>query len=117
MPSPITVTNFNTNPVTIARDSFGIAEGGIRLADVTVPIALNTGWNTGGKPPTSDSACQQAGTYVPFDQGTLNALYRNHGSYVSKVARATNDNVRDGFILEEGGETIKDEAAESSVGH
>ena len=51
MPSPITVTDFSTNPVTIARDSFGIAEGGIQLADVTVPIALNTGWNTGGKPP------------------------------------------------------------------
>jgi hypothetical protein len=117
MPVPITVTNFTTNPVTVARDSFGIALGGIRLADVSVPIALNNGWNAGGKPPTSDSTCQQTGTYIPFDQATLNALYRNHGSYVSKVAHATNDNVRDGFLLEEGGETIKDEAAESSVGH
>jgi len=117
MPSPISVTDFSTNPVTLARDSFGIAEGGIRLADVTLPIALNTGWNTGGKPPTSDSTCQQTGTYIPFGQATLKALCRNHGSYVSKVAGATNANVRDGFILEEDGETIKDEAAESSVGH
>jgi len=116
MPEPITVTDFSTSPVTLARDRFGIAEGGIRLADVSVPIALNTGWNTGGKPPVSDTACQQAGTYVPFDQATLKALYPNHASYVSKVARATNDNVRDGFILEGDGETIKDAAGESSVG-
>jgi hypothetical protein len=117
MPEPITVTDFNTNPVTVARDSFGIVRGGIRLADVDVPIALNNGWNSGGKPPTSAFSCRQTGTHIPFDQATLDALYRNHGNYVSKVAHVTNDNVRDGFLLEEDGEFLKDQAANSSVGH
>ena len=117
MPEPITVTDFTTSPVTVARDAFGIVKGGIRLADVDVPIALNTGWNAGGVPPTSATSCQQAGTYIPFDQATLDVLYRNHGKYVSAVAHVTNDNVRDGYLLDEDGEIIKEDAAESSVGH
>ena len=47
---------------------------------------------------------------------TLDSLYRNHGKYVSGVAHVTNDNVRDGYLLEEDGELIKEDAGESSVG-
>ena len=79
MPQPLTVLNFNTTPVTFARDSHGLALGGIQLADTVVPTALNNGWNTGGKPPTSNGSCQQAGTHVPFDQATVNALVSRPG--------------------------------------
>jgi hypothetical protein len=99
MPQPLTVLNFNTTPVTFARDSHGLVQGGIRLADIAVPTALNNGWNTGGKPPTSASSCQQAGTHVPFDQATLGALYSSANSYVLSVMLAAKQNVLSGFIL------------------
>ena len=101
MAQPLTVLNLNTTPVTFARDSFGLALGGIQLADTVVPTALNNGWNAGGKPPTSSGSCQQAGTHVPFDEATLNALYPDVGGYVLKVMRAAKKNAIDGYILPE----------------
>ena len=40
-----------------------------------------------------------------------------HFEIGSSVAHITNDNIRDGYLLEEDGEIVKDDAAESSVGH
>jgi hypothetical protein len=99
MPQPLTVLDFNTTPVTFARDSHGLALGGIQLADTVVPTAINDGWNTGGKPPTSASSCQQAGRHNPFDQATLNTLYPVTGAYVLSVMRAAKKNALDGYIL------------------
>lgn len=99
MPAPITVTDFTTSPPTVDRDSFGIARGGIRLPDVTVPTATNTGWNTGGKAPTTDGTCRQAGTSVAFTDAQLRTLYTSHADYVSKVAAAVPALVSAGFIL------------------
>jgi len=110
------VLDSSTSPATVARDQYGIVEGGIRLADVDVPIALNNGWNTGGKGTTAAISCQQAGTYVPFTDATLATLYPTHASYVSKVIAATNKAVRDGFILKDDADTIIDEADRSSIG-
>ncbi|HEV7708363.1 MAG TPA: alpha/beta hydrolase domain-containing protein, partial [Asanoa sp.] len=62
---------------TLARDSFGIAKGGIRLPAVAVPIALNASPNSPG------FFCSIFGNYEPFSPAVLDALYRNHGSYVS----------------------------------
>jgi len=101
MPQPLTVLNFNTTPVTFARDSNGLVLGGIQLADTAVPTALNNGWNTGGKPPTSNGSCQQAGTHVPFDQATLSALYPSLGAYTYQVLVAAKNNAIAGYILPE----------------
>lgn len=93
-----------------ARNELGLAQGGIQLSQVAVPIALNTGTNGG------ESFCLLFGTYQPFDQSLLASLYRNHGAYVSRVAQVNNGNVAAGFILAaDGAENIK-EAAQSTIG-
>jgi Alpha/beta hydrolase domain/Repeat of unknown function (DUF5648) len=114
MREPI-IVNYATNPLTLGRDRFGLAHGGIRLPDVTVPIALNSGWNAGGKPPTSDTTCQQAGTHVPFDQATLQSLYASHADYVAKVRAAAQRNVQEGFLLQADADRIVAEADASDV--
>ena len=95
----------------LARDSFGIAQGGIRLAAVAVPTATNASPNSPG------FFCSLFGQYLPFDAATLARLYPTHGSYVAKVARVTDQNVKAGFILGPDAWTTVEEAAHSSIGH
>ena len=95
----------------LARDTFGNVLGGIRLSQHAVPTATNTGLNT----PLA-SVCRHMGSYMPFDQPTLDALYPEHGTYVSKVAQTTIENLRNGFIVvEDAIATIRD-AAHSGIG-
>jgi hypothetical protein len=116
MPSPLLISDSSTDPPTLERDRFGIAVGGIRLPDVTVPTATNTGWNTGGHDPALTGACQQAGTHRPFDQATLDALYPTHKDYVSRVVRATRENIRQGYLLKEDGAIIIRAAFAAPIG-
>ncbi|GIF66623.1 hypothetical protein Ais01nite_46580 [Asanoa ishikariensis] len=95
---------------TLARDSFGIATGGIRLAAVAVPTAVNASPNSPG------FFCSIFGNYEPFSPAVLDALYPTHGSYVSKVNHVTDQNVRDGYLLPADAKTIKREAARSRIG-
>jgi hypothetical protein len=104
------ITLASTSPVVIARDGFGNALGGIRLADMVVPTALNTGQNTG------PGLCSVRGRTVPFDVATLAALYPRHGDYVAAVKDATKQNVADGFLLPEDAETTRDQADRSIIG-
>jgi Alpha/beta hydrolase domain len=78
---------------TKARDELGLVLGGIRLSQVEVPTALNTGDNGG------QSFCVLFGTHVPFDDATLDQLYPRHGPYVGAVARTDRRNVRAGYIV------------------
>jgi hypothetical protein len=98
MAEPVGVDLSHSPPV-LVRDELGLARGGIRLADVEAPVAMNTGWNRGGVPPVSDTACQQAGTHQPFDAATLRRLYPTREDYLRKVREVTERNVRDGFLL------------------
>jgi hypothetical protein len=92
------------------RNELGLALGGIQLSQVSVPTALNTGSNSG---PTF---CILFGTHVPFGDAQLDGLYRNHGQYVSAVARTDEGNVQAGFLLESDAEENQREAAHSGVG-
>src|SRR5436853_541311 len=74
----------------IARDQFGNGLGGIRLAEMEVPVA-----HEGGE------TCGLGGTHVPFTTAALDALYPNHGTYVSRVVHAANASVEAGFVLPE----------------
>ena len=94
----------------LARDSFGIAKGGIRLAAVDAPIATNASPNSPG------FFCSIWGQYIPFDAANLDDLYPTHGKYVSKVARINEQNVKDGYLLRSDAQTIKHEATQSSIG-
>jgi hypothetical protein len=95
---------------TKVRNELGLAQGGIQLSQVAVPTALNTGSNSG------PSFCILFGTHVPFSQEQLDALYRNHGKYVSAVTRVDNANVGAGYLLRPDAQENHREAAHSSVG-
>lgn len=75
------------------RDALGLAVGGIRLSQVAVPTALNTGDNTG------PSFCVLFGTYRPFDEATLDTMYPSHGRYVLSVAATDAHNLLAGYLL------------------
>jgi Alpha/beta hydrolase domain len=72
----------------VMRDRHGIILGGIRLAEVDAPVALE-----------SAELCGLGGTHVPFDTATLNTLYPTPAAYVSKVTAASNAAVKAGFLL------------------
>ena len=95
---------------TKARNELGLALGGIRLSQVDVPTALNTGDNAGA------SFCVLFGTHIPFSDAVLDLLYPNHGRYVSAVTRVDNRNVRDGFIVRADARENHQEAAHSDIG-
>ena len=95
---------------TKVRNELGLAQGGIQLSQVAVPTALNTGSNSG------PSFCILFGTHVPFGAEQLDALYRNHGKYVSAVTHADSANVEAGFLLRPDARENHREAAHSSVG-
>ena len=86
-----TVSIFPT--VVLDRDGFGNALGGIRLSQMDVPTAVNTGTNSG------PGGCPRWGYTLLFDAQTLATLYPSHESYVSQVSDVTNQAQLDGFIL------------------
>jgi hypothetical protein len=72
----------------VKRDRFGNVLGGIRLAEMAVPVANE-----------SAELCGLGGTHVPLDTATLNALYPTHAAYVAKVTAAAQALVKDRFML------------------
>jgi hypothetical protein len=95
---------------TKVRDELGLAQGGIRLSQVEVPTALNTGDNAG------ETFCRLFGTYVPFDEATLDQLYPSHIGYVARVAAVDKANLRAGYILPADAWENMTEALRSDVG-
>ncbi|HET8620940.1 MAG TPA: alpha/beta hydrolase domain-containing protein [Acidimicrobiales bacterium] len=95
---------------TKARDELGIALGGIRLSQVEVPTAVDTGDNSG------PGFCRLFGSHEPLDDATLAQLYPTHGDYVARVRRAGGDSVDAGYIDAEDARRNVVEAARSGVG-
>jgi hypothetical protein len=108
--APLLTATSTTRPIALSRDASGLALGGIRLADVAVPVGINKGTNTG------PGACARWGYYQPFDIGTLTKLYPSHQAYVSAVERVTNENLKAGFILKQDAESTIRAARDSSIG-
>jgi hypothetical protein len=94
----------------IARNSLGLALGGIQLAQVAVPTAVNDGINSG------PGACVRWGYYAPFDVTKLDQLYPTHNGYVNQVTQVTKDNVKAGYILDADGQQTTMCAVYSDVG-
>ncbi|TYP82836.1 alpha/beta hydrolase domain-containing protein [Blastococcus xanthinilyticus] len=74
------------------RNELGLAQGGIQLSQVAVPIALNSGTNSGA------SFCRLFGTHQPFSDEQLAALYGSKGEYVNAVLAVDHANLRAGYI-------------------
>jgi hypothetical protein len=94
----------------IARNSFNLALGGIRLSQLAVPTAENVGENTGA------GACPRWGYHKPFHLATLEALYPTHRRYVDQVVRVTRDNLRRGYMLKPDAQATIGQALETRVG-
>jgi len=95
---------------TKSRDALGIAQGGIRLSQVQVPTALNTGENSGS------GFCRLFGTYIPFDAATLDQMYPSHDAYADMVKAAGLANVAAGYIGPQDEHRDRMEANRSDVG-
>ena len=92
---PPTAALVATEGAVIQRDARGNALGGIRLAEFDVATALNSGANTGA------AFCRLYGTYQPFTQEVIDALYPTHSAYVAPVFAQTHANVRAGYVVPE----------------
>jgi hypothetical protein len=89
-------------------DSDGNDIAGVRLADVTVPLATYTGWALRRGVHANDG-CEAAGQFIPFaktegDRGSdprlsVAARYPTFAAYHGKVRRALNDMVSDRLLL------------------
>jgi hypothetical protein len=98
------------SPPVVARNELGNALGGIQLSQHAVPLATNTGENSGS------GFCFLYGSYTPLDQATLDYLYPNHSSYVSKVIHVNNYNLAKGYILKIDADANIREAVYSNIG-
>ena len=90
------------------RDGNDIA--GVRLVDVTVPIATYTGWALRAGPQANDG-CESAGQFVPFPKTKANRLasgdprqsvaerYPTFEQYQHRVAHAIREMVEDRLML------------------
>jgi hypothetical protein len=102
------------SPLQMRRDPHGNALGGIRLAEVAVPTALESGQNSGQAPLAV--TCALRGAHVPFGDDTLSALYPSHQAYVSAVRQVTERNVKSGYILAVDGRETVEKARAAIVG-
>jgi hypothetical protein len=112
--TPIQVDT-TTAPAHIVRDAQGNALGGVRTPFVDVPITTYVPSDTVAHVTAQSGFCVLYGYNLPFDAAKLQALYRNHGDYVSRFARGAIGAVRDGFWLLPDAIRAIERAARSSV--
>jgi hypothetical protein len=101
---------------------------GVRHPNIEVPVATYTGWALRRAPFAEGEDCALTGQYIPFAETKTDRLadgdprlsleerYRNHGHYVSQVARAADRLVRQRLLLDEDSVEIITAAAESDIG-
>jgi hypothetical protein len=97
-------------PITIARDAFGNAIGGIRTPQVDVPIASFTGLQSGS------ILCLLFGTTTPFDAAKLASIYPTHRAFVFSYRKAVNQAVKSGHILQPDATLMRQWADGSDIG-
>jgi alpha/beta hydrolase family protein len=93
-------------------DADGNDVAGVRLADVTVPLATYTGWALRSGPQANDG-CEAAGQYIPFAKTkaermnsgdprlSIQERYPSFDVYMSEVEKAVGDMVRQRLMLPE----------------
>jgi hypothetical protein len=109
-------------------DTDGNEIAGIRTVTTQVPLGTYTGWALRRAPFAENEDCALTGQFIPFratlaerktagdPRPSIEERYPNHGAYVSKVARAANDLVRQRYLLSEDALRSIEAAAASDVG-
>jgi Alpha/beta hydrolase domain len=92
-----------TIPDGLNHDVFGNVTGGVRTPYVDVPSFSWRAYSTAPLPPPavhpiSQLICNLQGHKTPLTQAQLDALYKNHGKYVSQFARRAITLVVEGFF-------------------
>ena len=100
-------TDTPDNPQQPLLDEYGNARGGLRMPEISVPIARYRGVYV------PDPDCRNA--VLPFDQQTIDALYPQPGDYLTKFEAATNALIREGFLLPEDGKKLIEAAERREV--
>jgi hypothetical protein len=111
-------------PVLIPQvDADGNELGGLRLPEIAVPLATYTGWNL--RDPDIGAPRQLArlaGSYFPFPRTreerkstgdprlAIQSRYKDRSDYLQQITHATNELVKDGFLLEEDAPLIIEKA-------
>lgn len=95
---------------TLARDERGFAIGGIRLPDLTVPTALQTGENNGV------TFCILYGSREPFSDAELLERYPDRATYLIKTDAAIRESVEAGYLLPEDAVEACREARRAQLG-
>jgi hypothetical protein len=107
---PLAVVNAGP-PATFVRDANGIAEGGIRLPDVEVPVALNDGVNAPANLTNPLSGfCVLWGTHREFTRDQLAALYYSDEDYRQQVEDVVRRLVGLRFVLAQDAHVLLDRA-------
>ena len=100
------------------NDDDGNEIAGIRLPELTVPLATYTGWALRAGPHANDG-CEGSGQYIPFPKTKAERLasgdprksveerYKSMDKYRNAVARAIDNLVRDRFLLCEDTEAMQ----------
>jgi len=101
---------FTNGSATIALDAHGNAIGGVRPPQIEVPLGTYLPNNSG------PGFCFLFGGFDPFDDDTIKSLYRNHGRYVSQMAREIKRSEKERFLLREDAATQRRDAAALDVG-
>jgi hypothetical protein len=113
IPPLLQVTTTPGNPVNFVTDANGNVLGGVRSPQVDAPIATLRGvGNSGGL----GGFCAIFGRTLPFSPSELASLYKNHGQFVSQWVRATQADVKAGYLLSADAVELKLSAATSQIG-
>jgi hypothetical protein len=108
--APLEFDNNKANDGSVlALDANGNVKGGIRNTYVDVPVAAY-GVPNAGATPAAQFNCSIAGWRVPYDEDTLNVLYKNQGAYISQVNRRLMELVREGWMLPEYADDVRADA-------
>ncbi len=96
------IVNPGTQQMTIVRDEFGNARGGVRTPYVEVPNAtyITARENTG-------RLCRQFGSAEPFTWSRLESVYGDYENYAAKVEAAVDTAVEDRWLSETDGRKVK----------
>ena len=109
-------------------DSDGNEVAGIRLPDVSVPIATYTGWNVRTRGTSAGSLCSVIGSTIPFAIKTtakvrrddprpaIEERYISHTAYVEKVRDAANSLFKKRLLLAEDVRLYVDLAQKRDIG-
>ena len=98
-------------PPEIVRDADGIAEGGIRIPPVDVPVDVLSGVPG----PNPDLFCILLGSTTPLSDARLAELYSGPADYLQRYDAATDAAIDAGFVLEDDRATLRAYAEPSRI--